>query len=489
MNIVEQVFRQAPGTSIALQGDDQAVTYARLRELVEATACQLRKAGALDSPSRVARVGLACPDGVAHVVLGLAVLLAGGCLIPIASELVPAERDTLLHSVALDAVIVAAGSRWHRPLGRPVELEVGGLRATALRGVRQATDEPPVFDEEELAALHPAFIRFSSGTTGMRKGVVLSHATLAERITAANRGLHIGPADRVIWILPMAHHFAVSILLYLVQGATIVLVASHLAPDVLEAGRRHHGTVLYAAPFHHALLAAEPLGLPWPGLRLAVSTAAALPLATARAFDARFGTPLSQALGIIEVGLPAINLDAPREKPTSVGRLLPDFAVKLLDPSGCPRPPGEVGEIWLRGPGMLDAYLSPWRRREAALLDGWFPTGDLGHVDADGHLFLVGRTRTVINVAGMKCFPEEIEAVLHELPEVHAVRVIPRPHERVGAVPVAEIVPADTARPPTAARLAAHCRERLAHYKVPVEFRFVSSLPQTASGKIRRSAG
>ena len=326
-----------------------------------------------------------------------------------------------------------------------------------------------------LEALHPAFIRFSSGTTGKSKGIVISHERLLERVTAANRGLKITPEDRVVWILPMAHHFAVSIMLYLLHGAATIIVNSHLAEDVLSAARRHRGTVLYGAPFHHALLAAEGSGLSWPDLRLAVSTAAALPLATARAFDARYGVPLSQGLGVIEVGLPLLNLDAARAKPGAVGRPLPDYQAEIR----------ENGELFLKGPGMFDAYLLPWQPAAKVLHDGWFRTGDIAEVDADGDFHLLGRSHSVINVAGLKCFPEEIEAVLNEAPGVAASRVTGKPNPRFGAVPVAEIEPRDAAAPPKISSLAAHCREALSRYKVPVEFRIVASLPRTANGKIQ----
>jgi long-chain acyl-CoA synthetase len=346
------------------------------------------------------------------------------------------------------------------------------------------------FNEAEFARLDPAFIRFSSGTTGKAKGVVLSHATLLARIRAGNRRMEIGPADRVIWILPMAHHFAVSIMLYLLNGAVTVIVGSHLAEDLLTAGREHGGTVLYGAPFHHALLAAEPSGRPWPGLRLAVSTAAPLSLHTAQAFDDRFGIPLAQGLGIIEVGLPLLNTTAPREKPGSVGRPTPEVGIELRDPeSGEHVLPGKVGELFLCTEGMLDAYLNPWQLKESVLASGaWFRTGDLAQLDHDGYLFLVGRTQSVINVAGMKCFPEEIEAVLQSHPGVHAARVFGRKHQRFGAIPVADIVATDPRSAPSSASLLAHCRRSLASYKIPVDFRFVIELPRTPSGKIQRTS-
>jgi long-chain acyl-CoA synthetase len=181
-----------------------------------------------------------------------------------------------------------------------------------------------------------------------------------------------------------------------------------------------------------------------------------------------------------------VNLAAAADKPESVGRAIPDFALELRDAQGRPIATGEVGELHLRGPGMLDAYLDPFRSREEVLQDGWFATGDLGMLDADGDLRLVGRTRSAINVAGMKCFPEEIEAVLREHAEVREVRVRARAHPRVGAVPIAEIVPVDANRAPSARSLTAHCRRALARFKVPVEFRMVDSLPRTASGKLQR---
>lgn len=445
MNIVEKIFQAADRDAIALIADGEAVTYGRLIDLAEAAAKPIAAV-----PAR--RVGLDCPNGIAHVVLALAIVRAGKCLVPIASELAQPERERVIRETGLGAIVEESG---------------------AIREVPVSSEL--AFDEAKLEALNPAFIRFSSGTTGRSKGIVLSHERLLERVTAANRGLKISPADKIVWILPMAHHFAVSIMLYLLHGATTVIVTSHLAEDVLAAARAHGGTVLYGAPFHHALLAAEGSGQPWPTLRLAVSTAATLPVATAEAFEARFGVPLSQGLGVIEVGLPLLNLDAPREKPTSVGKPLPDYDVEVRD-----------GEIFLRGPGMLDAYLNPWRTRDEILEDGWFRTGDLGRIDEDGCVFLEGRSHSVINVAGLKCFPEEIEAVLCAHPEVRLARVVGKAHARVGAVPVAEIVPNDPASPPKISAIAAHCRTALARYKVPVEFHFVETLPLTASGKIKR---
>ena len=446
MNIVEDIFRRADRRAVALVCDGEEITYGALIGRVDAASVPV-------AASPAARVALDCPNGIAHVVLALAIVRTGKCLVPLASELAAPERERIVRETGVGAVVDAAGTVREVP----VAANVG-------------------FDEAALAALNPAFIRFSSGTTGTSKGVVLSHESLLARIQAANRGLQITPADRIVWILPMAHHFAVSIMLYLRAGATTLIVNSHLAGDVLTAATNHGGTVLYGAPFHHALLAAEGSGRPWPTLRLAVSVAASLPVKTALAFDARYGVPLSQGLGIIEVGLPLLNLLSARDKPGSVGRPQPDFETEIR----------AGGELYLRGPGMFDAYLRPWRRRDEVLEDGWFRTGDLAEADADGDFRLLGRSHSVINVGGLKCFPEEIEAVLCEIPGVTAARTYGRENARFGAVPAAEIEVRDPSQPPENSELVAYCRRKLAGYKVPVSFQVVERIARTASGKIKR---
>ncbi|MFA7344892.1 MAG: class I adenylate-forming enzyme family protein [Terrimicrobiaceae bacterium] len=484
MNIVDKLFSACDREAIALVCGDLSLTYGQLEAEVDRAAGALLKAGLPEPrPGFVPRVGLACPNGPDHVILALAVLRAGGCLVPVAGELAAPEREALARTVGVHAVVLAGGMLW--PGRQQGGKEMNGLSATLfLEPLRPAPELG--FEEEAIAALHPAFIRFSSGTTGRSKGIVLSHESLQARIETGNRRLEIAPNDRVVWILPMSHHFAVSIMLYLLKGATTVVVRSHLPEDILDAALRHGGTVLYGAPFHHALLAREPSGRQWPTLRLAVSTAAALPPATAKAFDARYGVPLSQGFGIIEAGLPLLNTAAPRAKPESVGSPLADIAVELRDPAtGAVVAGGEIGEMFLQADGMLDAYLNPWRLRGDILAGGrWFPTGDLARQDAEGFVYVVGRTNSVINSAGMKCFPEEVEAVLQSHPGVLAARVSGQAHPHFGAVPVADVIACEP--PPSIESLAAHCRNALASHKVPVEFRFVRELPRTGSGKIRR---
>ena len=477
MNLIEEISLRHPPEKIAVVSGDRRVSYGDLFRHAREIADLLDEHGI---EGRIARIGLQCPNGVPYIVLSMGILLAGACLVPLAEELTDTERGEIASTTALDLILAADELPWHGS-GEIIAAAVAdGTPWKLYRGDGSA----PQFPEAGFQALNPAFIRFSSGTTGTSKGVVLSHETLLARITAANAGLAIGPEDRVLWMLPMAHHFAVSIVLYLHFGATTVLEHSPLREDILATAEREDATVIYGSPFHFAMLSGDKGGFMWPSLRLAVATAAALPETTARAFEERFGKPLHQGLGIIEVGLSVLNLDSAGAKPESIGRPMPAYEVALLGDDGSPVAEGEAGEFHVRGPGLLDAYLVPWN--PSPLKDGWFNSGDLVRRDMDGDLFLMGRKKSVINVAGMKVFPEEVERVLNGHPGVKRSRVIGRIHPQMGQVPVAEIIPENAEDVPKAVELQRFCKAVLSAYKVPMQVKVVEGLPMTASGKVRR---
>lgn len=438
---------------------DTIVSYAELGSIIARWAAQLRVCGMTPGT----RVGLCHPNSVAYVALTFALWRLQAIVVPIPTECTAEETTAIAETMQLEAVISQT------PGGESVALSPEGY-FTRLT--------PATLPDNH--GLNLAFIRFTSGTTHERKGVALGHETVRDRIVAANEALRIGPEDTVMWCLPMAHHFLITIVLYLSQGATIVLTRQVLARPFLEAVNRWRATVLYASPFHYALLARDCSDLGLPSVRLAVSTTCALPQDVAEDFSKRFGRPLSQALGIIELGLVSLNRDDPHGRWNSVGRPLDTHRVRIVSPDA-----DGVGEVAIAGPGFFDAYAAPWLPRESVLRDGWFYTGDLGWLDAEGFLFLAGRKTAVINLAGRKVFPEEIEAVLNRHPAVRESRVYGRRHAHLGEVVEAEVV---LTQPHSEAEaLRDFCREHLAPYKVPTRLHIVSRLPRTAAtGKIRR---
>lgn len=483
LNLYEQfhrtALRQPDSPAVLGPRADAAVTYRALDEAMQEAAGKLRAAGVKPGDC----VGLHLASSLEYIICTYAIWRCGGCVVPLPAELTGHERAEILKCLALDHVICArrdADSIAQFLAAQPSEL----MPQVVVAPLHLQREHPDGFRD-----IHAAFIRFTSGTTGASKGVVLSHESIDDRIRAANDVLCIGPRDRVLWVLSMSYHFTVSIVAYLSLGAAIVLPANHFAAAVVEAMARHRATLLYASPMHYALLADYAQGRPLPDLRLAVSSTATLDGGVAARFRERYGRAVSQALGIIEIGLPCIHVEATAERATSVGRVLPAYEIRLAD-IGLG---GAAREVQFRGPGMLDAYYEPFRTRDQIMPDGWFRTGDVGRLDEEGYLYLLGRAKEVINVMGMKFFPQDVERVLASHPAVAAASVYAATDGRRGDKVHARIVPRQgehnghgTADLENQLRM--FCKQRLAAYKIPDEIEFVARLPQTASGKVLHRA-
>ena len=444
----------------ALSEDETVMTYGNLRHQIGEAVARFSKL----SLSPGCRVGLCHPNSIAYVVLTFALWRINAVVVPIPTECTEEEITEIVTAIQLEVILSP------KPRGQSIELAPGCF-FTRL----------PLSAAADNHGMNLAFIRFTSGTTSVRKGVALSHETIRDRVRSANKAFDIAPDDTVIWCLPMAHHFLITIVLYLSVGATVVLARHVVAKPFLEAINRWKGTVLYAAPFHFAMLARDNSGTQIPSVRLAVSTTCALPQDTAEDFYKRFGISLTQALGVIELGLVALNTQDPVARWNSVGEPAGDIQVKVINPDEHGH-----GELAVRGPGIFDAYVAPWIPREQVLQDGWFFTGDIARQDADGLFFLLSRKTAVINLAGRKVFPEEIEAVINRHPSVRESRVYGKPHPHLGEVVEAELVlePPDAAIDP----IRQFCREHLASYKVPMRYTVVAALPRTpVTGKIRRT--
>lgn len=332
---------------------------------------------------------------------------------------------------------------------------------------------------------NPAFIRFTSGTTGKSKGVIISHNSVMERIEAANRALGLRNGDVVVWVLPMAYHFIVSIVLYLRFGAAIALCENFFAKTIMDCANKYNGTLLYASPISFRLLANDTTDADFKTLKMAISTSTAVSIDICRAFYDRFGIGVTQAYGVIEVGLPIINTRDNEPRPDAVGHALPDYEVEILGDDGAILQCGDIGHLAMRGPGMFDGYLTPPQTRDDILNHGWFMTGDLASKTPDGLIKIEGRKKSMINVSGNKVFPEEVEALLNAHPMVKISRVMGGVHHMIGEIVEAEVVLNDGHRV-TARELIDFCREKLSAYKLPQRIRFVDSIEMTGSGKVAR---
>ncbi len=462
MNLTELLDRTASHwpQKAALVEESRVISYAELVKEIGVFSRQLESLALRPG----CRVGLCHPNSISYVVLTFALWRIQAIVVPIPVEFMEEELASLSDAMQLEAILS------HKPVPDGQALPGGGFFK------RLAPSTTP-----DNHGLNIAFIRFTSGTTSARKGVVLCHETVRDRVRAANAALGIGSDDIVIWCLPMAHHFLITIVLYLAEGATIVLARHVVAGQFIEAVNRARGTVLYATPFQFSLLARDKSAASMSTVRLAVSTTCALSQAVAGDFHKRFGIALAQALGVIELGLVALNRDDSSRRWNSVGRPIPALRVRVINPdeNGC-------GEIAVSGPGICDAYAAPWVSGEEIRRDGWFHTGDIGYLDDEGFLFLVSRQTAVINMAGRKVFPEEIEAVLNRHPAVRESRVYGRTHAHLGEIIEADVVlnePGSDLEP-----VRALCRASLANYKVPSRLHVVSELPRTvATGKILRA--
>ena len=291
---------------------------------------------------------------------------------------------------------------------------------------------------------------------------------------------------KIVWVLSMAYHFVVSIILYLRYGCTIILCKEFLADNIIENTNAHGGTFLYASPMHIRMLFSDTSNRMMPSLKRVISTSTAISKDQCEKFKSRFGIPVSQAYGIIEIGLPIINFEKSELYPDAVGYALPDYTVEILDENGNILPVDQVGHLAIKGPGMLDGYLNPPSTRDQILKAGWFLTGDLASKMNDGLIRIEGRLKSMINVSGNKVFPEEVEAVLNQHPLISESKVSGYKHPLLGESVRAEIVLHPRATKPDIESLRQFCRTHLSAYKIPQLFIYVESLPKTDSGKLMR---
>ena len=350
-----------------------------------------------------------------------------------------------------------------------------------------AHDHPPArvaVDPDDLAALP-----YSSGTTGLPKGVELTHANLVTNVRQSQAALGFREDDVVVAVAPFFHAMGFNIVLpcSLAAGATAVTLPRFDLEGFLQAIQEHRATLTIVVPPVALALAGHPLveSYDLSSLRLLGVGAAPLGAGVEQRCADRLGCVTGQGLGMTEAAaLIAVGpLDAPRRG--SVGRLVPNTEARIVDPeSGADLGPGRTGELWVRGPQVMRGYRDrPEATAQTVDADGWLHSGDLCYLDEDGYLYVVDRLKELIKYKGYQVAPAELEHLLLTHPAVADAAVVPRPDPEAGEVPVAHVA---LRGPATAEELLAYVAERVAPYKRVRAVRLTDSVPRSPAGKLLR---
>ena len=429
-------------------------------------------------------LGVLIPTSGAFPIAALAGWILGKTVVPLNYVLSQDELQFIIDDCETDTVVTVQPLLDHLGFAPRVKNLVR-LSDVSFKGF-PTPRWPARADAEDLAVL-----LYTSGTSGRPKGVMLTHANLQANIAQVMQWAEFDQSDTMLGVLPQFHSFGLTVLtlLPLTIGCRAVYAARFVPTKIVRTLREHRPTVLVAIPsMYNALLAlksAEPDD--FSSLRYTVSGGEPLPEAIFRGFRDRFGVTINEGYGLTETS-PVTNWCRPHEwRPHSVGRPLPGVRERIVAwDTGLDLPANMDGEVRIAGPNVMRGY---FKRPEetAAVFDeqGFFQTGDIGRLDDDGHLYITGRLKEMLIIAGENVFPREIEEVLNQHPAVAGSGVVGAQDPSRGEVPVA-FVEVREGMSLDERTLLAFCRDRLAGYKIPREVRFLDALPRNPTGKILR---
>ena len=489
--------------SAAARGDKPAlvdgpsgrtITYAQLPALVARVAAGLAAHGVKKGD----RFAILSPNLPEYVVAFHAVASLGGVVTTVnplytVGEVVKQLQDSAARFILTAPPFLATA----REAAQQVKIDEifvfgeaeGATPFAALLGAGSAPPKVSIDARKDLVVLP-----YSSGTTGLPKGVMLSHYNVVAQLCSINGvtdALLISEQDTVVAFLPFFHIYGIATFmnLSLLQGATIVTMPRFDLEQYLQTVQKYGVTILHLVPPVVLALAKHPIvaNFDLSKVRGAFSAAAPLGDAVASALHQRLGFRVSQAYGMTELS-GASHLGPTVEgkiKPASGGRLMPNIECKILDlATGAEVAPGEQGEIMVRGPIVMQGYFGQ-SDATAATIDaaGWLRTGDIGYVDAEGDFFIVDRTKELIKYKGLQVAPAELESVLLGNPAIADACVIGVPDEEAGEVPKAFVVKKTEI---SAEQVIAWVAERVAPFKKVRRVEFIDALPRSPSGKLLR---
>ena len=480
--------------SALLSLDDAPITYDALAIAVDDIRGDARQLGVRPGD----RVAMALPDGLDAAVAFLG--LASSCaLAPFNPRLTRDELSRLLHDLQPKALVLPPGppgaaAQAAVDAGIPVwtfdrpGTDVSTGRRWQLKGApagAPATETDPGADQTAL-------LLFTSGTTSRPKLVPLTQANLCASARSIAATLRLGPTDRCLNVMPLFHIHGLigGLLASLSAGASVICTPGFSGAGFLQWLDDTQPTWYTAVPTMHAAVLAErarrsrPVGA---RLRFIRSSSSALPPQVMSALESAFGAPVIEAYGMTEASHQMATNPLPpvRRKPGSVG-LPAGTEIAILDAEGAePLPPGRVGEIAVRGAGVMAGYVDNPEATAAAFSNGWFRTGDQGSLDEDGYLTITGRLKELINRGGEKIAPREVDDALTAHPAVAQAVTFAIPDERLGE-DVAAAVVLRAGAIASASDLRQHVADRLAYFKVPRRLVIVEALPTGATGKVQR---
>lgn len=486
--LLDRGARQAP-TALAWKHGTRSATYGELRKRVGQLAAGLLERGLVPGD----RVVLCLPNRPELLEMLFATMWAGLVTVPVNWHLHPAEVRYVLGHCGARAVLVADetdavldGLPAEDP---PLTLHADGSRGTDVGSLAVPGRELPA--PVEVAPDAPAWLFYTSGTTGRPKGATLTHRVLLAMALNYYADVDpIAPGSVFAHAAPLTHGSGLYLVPAIGRAAVNVLfpVPSFDAQgflDFLAAEQATH--IAFLAPtMLHRLLVSEK-ATPLPALRSIVVGGAPLYEADLAKALARFGPIITQIYGQGEapMTITAMHPDEAATRPLSCGRPFPGVEIRLLGPDGAEVPPGGDGEITVRGDVVMSGYWDDPGATTAAVHEGWLRTGDIGRLDDAGYLYLTDRARDVIITGGANVYPREVEEVLLTHPGVSEAAVVGVPDDHWGEVVTAFVVPEPGAvvQP---AELITHVRTRLASFKKPRRVIVIDALPKNAAGKVLR---
>jgi malonyl-CoA/methylmalonyl-CoA synthetase len=483
--------RAPPPEKLALEtADAAALTYGELFERSARAAHALVGLGVKPGD----RVAAQIEKSTDAIVVALASLRAGAVLLPLNTAYTLVELEYFLSDA--EPALTLCRPDW---LG-PVRTLAQRLRLRGVESLGVARDgtfaekiatAPAEFETVARASDDLAAILYTSGTTGRSKGAMLTHENLSSNAVTLIDCWRFTSADRLIHALPVfhTHGLFVAVNVALMSGATMIFM-NRFDPDAVIAAMPGATSLMGVPTFYTRLLDHPGLGRePCVNMRLFVSGSAPLLAETHAVWRERTGFSILERYGMTETNMIASNPYDGERRPGTVGFALPGVSVRIGDPdSGAPVPGGEVGVIEVRGPNVFAGY---WRMPEKTAqefrADGYFITGDLGRIDADGYLHIVGRAKDLIISGGFNVYPKEVESEIDAIDGVLESAVFGAPHADFGEGVTAVVVPRPGAALTESAILAA-LGGRLAKFKAPKRIIVVESLPRNAMGKVQKAA-